>query len=399
MSSPTAPIIAATGITAPAYSALLSYFQSQYQNIFGNDSYLSADSQDGQLLAIFAAALSDSNSAALAAYASFSPATGTGAALSSNVKINGLARLVPTNSTANVTIVGTVGTTITNGVVGDAANLAWSLPASVVIPSAGTITVTATCQTPGAITAGAGTITHMLTPTLGWQSVTNPAAASPGQPVETDAALRVRQAASTMIPSLGIMDGIIGALEELSGVTAVKGYVNATGSTDANGVPAYSIALVVLGGTASQIASVIATKKPPGVPTAGTTTQSVTVPWSSSALSINYYVPAQISISVGISLHALTGYLTSIGAEVAAAVAAHINALGIGQSVLLTRLWVPANLAGPYASPASPIDPTTFELVSVTIAITGSSLGSSDIAIAFNQLATCLVSNITVSLV
>src|SRR5690348_1507892 len=143
----TAPTISSTGISAPSYADILSFLQSKYQGIYGADVYLGSDSQDGQFLAVIAQAINDANSAAIAIYNSFSPATAQGAALSSNVKINGLARNVASYSTVDLLITGQAGTTITNGVVTDAANNRWSLPASVVIPSGGQVTVTATCQT------------------------------------------------------------------------------------------------------------------------------------------------------------------------------------------------------------------------------------------------------------
>src|SRR5690606_25087178 len=108
---------------------------------------------------------------------------------------------------------------INGGIVEDIEGQQWNLPASVLIPLSGSITVTATCQEQGAIEAPAGTVTKIKTPTFGWQSVSNPSAAVPGQPVETDAALRVRQALSVAVPSQTIFEGIVGSVANLPGVT------------------------------------------------------------------------------------------------------------------------------------------------------------------------------------
>ena len=83
MTSPTAASITDTGITAPTFAEIYSYLVGQYQGIFGADIYITPDSQDGQFLAIIAAAINDSNAAAIAIYNSFSPATAQGQALSS----------------------------------------------------------------------------------------------------------------------------------------------------------------------------------------------------------------------------------------------------------------------------------------------------------------------------
>jgi hypothetical protein len=78
------PTLAATvtdaGISAPPYADILLSLQASYRSIFGSDIYIDADSQDGQWLAIIAAAVNDCNAATIAAYNSRSPATAQGAA-------------------------------------------------------------------------------------------------------------------------------------------------------------------------------------------------------------------------------------------------------------------------------------------------------------------------------
>jgi uncharacterized phage protein gp47/JayE len=96
------------------------------------------------------------------------------------VKINGITRKVATNSTADLLLTGTAGTTITNGSARDKNGIIWNFPASVSIGVDGTVLVTATCANSGAVAALAGTITTINTPTRGWTTVTNPAAATVG---------------------------------------------------------------------------------------------------------------------------------------------------------------------------------------------------------------------------
>lgn len=391
MTSPTAPTIDANGIHAPQFSDILAYLQTQYRSIYGADVYLGNDSQDGQFLGIVASAINDANAATVAAYNSFSPATAQGNGLSNNIKINGIARNVATASTVNVTITGVAGTTITNGMVADSNNNQWNLPASVVIPSGGSIIVTATCTALGAITAAIGTVTSIQTPTYGWQSVTNASAASVGAPVETDAALRVRQGQSVALPSSTILSGILGAVEKCAGVTQAVIYENDSASTDGNGLPAHSIAAVVQGGAALDIANAISNKKTPGAYTYGTTSQQV-VDSIGIAHTIRYFVPTAVPISVGITVHALTGYTSAIGVQIQQAVAAYINALPIGQSVFLTRLYVPAQLSGGSGSGA-------YEVTVLQISAKPAALGNADVTVAFNQNATCAVSDVVLTVV
>lgn len=386
-----AAVIDSSGISAPQYADIFASLQASFQSIFGSDSYIGPDSQDGQLLAIVAKAISDSNDTAIAVYNSFSPATAQGAALSSMVKINGIKRNVPSNSQVGVTVTGVVGTVITGGIVADSV-YQWALPTPLTIPIGGFINTTATCTTPGAIAALAGTVNKIITPTLGWQSVTNATAASAGAPVESDASLRARQGFSVALPSLTVLAGIVGVIEALTGVTQCVAYENDTNSTDANGLPPHSISMVVLGGAAAAIANAISSKKTPGAATYGTTS-AVVVDSVGVAHTINYYVPTPKTITVAVSLHPLTsGYTSAIGVSVVAAIVSYINALMIGDDVERARLYLPAQLYGS-------ADSLTYNITAIQIAISPGAVGTSDLTIAFNERATTTTGSVTLTLV
>lgn len=384
-----APTLSATGVATLTYADILASLKASAGIIFGTDVYLEADSQDGQLLAIFALAIYDCGQVTAAVYNAFSPATAVGGGLSSVVKINHIARLISTRSQVNVAIGGTVGTTITSGVVGDLDGNRWALPGSVTIPGAGTITVTATAEEFGALRAAIGSVTKILTPTAGWQTVLNAAAASPGQPVESDGALRARQEVSPAIYSVTPIAGLAAALNALSGVTYGVIYENDTGATDSNGVPAHAIAVVVKGGVAATIAATIYAKKAPGVGTYGSTTIAV-LDAASVSRNIKFSVPTEKAIKVEISLHALTNYNTAQTTAIKQAVANAINALAIGEAVIATRLYAPAQ-------DGLGVNKNTFKLYYVYIALaSGGAPGPADVVMAFTEKATCLLSDITV---
>lgn len=209
------------------------------------------------MVALVALAVHDANNTAIEIYNSFSPTTAKAAALSSNVKINGITRKVATNSTADLLLTGTAGTTITNGSARDKNGIIWNFPASVAIGVDGTVLVTATCANSGSVAAMAGTITTINTPTRGWVSVTNPAAATVGTPAETDAELRIRQSQSVALPSITPFEALDGAVSNVTGVTRHKLYENDTGSEDGNGLPPHSVAVIVDGGDVTDIAQAI----------------------------------------------------------------------------------------------------------------------------------------------
>jgi uncharacterized phage protein gp47/JayE len=380
------------GIHAPAYSDVLTYFLTQYQAIYGTDVYLGNDTQDYQFLAILATAVNDCNSACIAAYNNFSPATAQGAGLSSVVKINGLTRNTPSNSTIPVAIAGTVESSIYSGIITDSNNYQWSLPALVVIPGSGSITVTATCLTPGAITAAPQTF-EIANPQQGWQSAIAATAAIPGNAVELDGALRIRQGQSVAQPSETQIQGLQGALLAINSGGRLSIVENDTSGT-VGGVPANSIAVVIEGGNALTIAQTIQLYKDPGCGTFGTISQVVLDAFGNNQ-TIEYSAPTEVTITVAIVVLASTipggGYTTVIGGQIAAAVAAYISALPIGGDVYLNRLMLPANLNGGTGA-------STYDVGSIQISRTGTGgLAASNIVIAYNEAATCAVANITVT--
>lgn len=370
------------GITAPPYDDILQSLQASFKIIYGQDVYLGADTQDGQLLAIFAQAISDSNSAAIATYLAFSPATAQGAGLSSVVKINGIAREVASNSSVALLIGGTVGTVITNGVAGDANGNSWNLPASVTIPSGGAITVTATCAQPGSIQAVPASITVINTPVLGWATVFNVAAASPGAPIESDAQLRIRQGVSVGLPALTVLAATLAAVKAVPGVTEAVIYENDTNITDTDGLPPHSIAVVVSGGDAFAIATAISQKKTPGCYTYGTTSENI-IDGAGVTHLIRFFIPTNVSISVTVTIKGLVGYVAATGVAIKQAIADYINnTLGIGADVDIARLYLPAQL---YGGPGF----DQYELQSLLIAVTPGVPAALDIVIPFNAQATC----------
>jgi len=386
-----AATITPTGISAPTYSDIYLSLQESFKEIYGPDSYITPDSQDGQLLAIFAKAVSDCNDTAIKVYNDFSPVSAQGAGLSSLVRLSGITRLSPSNSQVDVDLVGVVGTVIVSGKVAGPDGNQWSLPASVTIPPAGHIIVTATCDTQGAIGAQVGSITQIVTPTLGWQSVSNPTIASAGAPVETDAALRLRQQQSVAQPSSTVLFGILGAVKAVTGVTEAVIYENDTNSTDANGLPPHSIAVVALGGDATAIATAIMLRKTPGAFTYGTVTISV-LDDAGVTHEISFFVPSTVAIRGTIQIKALTGYSGTTGIAIKQAVADYINALPIGNDVVVARLYLPAQLNGGAGS-------EQFDLQSLLISVVPDPPAGLDIVVPFNATATCDVADLTLTVV
>ncbi|WP_421048490.1 baseplate J/gp47 family protein [Klebsiella pneumoniae] len=380
--------VTAEGISAPDYQTVLDTITGYFQQIYGSDAYLEPDSKDGQLVALVALAIHDANNTAISVYRSFSPATALGDALTSNVKINGITRRAATNSTVDLLLTGTVGTTITNGSVRDTNGVIWNLPATVVIGTDGTVIATATCSSTGSVAAVAGSVNGINTPTRGWASVTNQLAATVGVAAETDAELRVRQSQSVALASLTLFDAVDGAIANVEGVTRHKLFENDTETTDANGLPAHSISAILEGGDATEIANTIRSTKGQGVSTYGTTAVIVTDKYGN-PYTIRFSRPVDVPIYVSITIQALTGYSSEVGDEMKAAVAAYINSLAIGDSVLLSRVYSPANLGVVSGGNAR-----YYDIMELLIGRTAEGVAAANVVLAYDESASCSVDNI-----
>lgn len=387
------PVFSVTenGIQAPSYAEILEYFQSQARNIFGQDVNIDADTQDGQLIAIFALALSDVNAQAIATYNQFNPNTAVGVGLDSAVKTNGITRHTATNSTVDLVLIGQAGTVITNGVATDDNENRWLLPEQVVIPVSGEITVTATAEEVGAIEASPNTITQIGTPTLGWQSVNNPTQATVGVAVETDAELRQRQSRSTELPSVSLWEGIIGSLLNLPGVIRVSGVKNDEDDPSPEGVPGHTIAMIVDGGEVDEIGETIFLKKGEGVGTYGSV-QTTYIDTYGFPNVIKFSRTTIVNAYVTLTITPSTTYISSVADEIKQRIADYINGLSIGESVNIARV-----LSSAVKDCTTGVD-DRFDVTAITMGEASGSQTAASIPIEWNEAAYCDVDNITVTL-
>lgn len=383
--------VTAEGISAPDYQTVLDTITGYFQQIYGSDAYLDPDSKDGQMVALVALAIHDANNTAISVYRSFSPSTALADALTSNVKINGITRRAATNSTVDELIEGEAGTLITNGSVKDANGIIWNLPAQVAIGIDGTVIATATCSVAGAVAAPAGSVNKINTPTRGWVSATNPQAATVGVAAETDAELRVRQSQSVALASLTPFDAVDGAIANVEGVTRHKLFENDTEVTDVNGLPAHSISAVVEGGDATVIANTIRSVKGQGVSTFGMTAVVITDRYGN-PYTIRFSRPVDVPVFVSITLRALTGYTSDVGDEMKAAVASYINSLAIGDSVLLSRVYSPANLGVVSGGNAR-----YYDIIELLIGRSADSVAAANLTVLYDEAVSCSVENIEIT--
>jgi uncharacterized phage protein gp47/JayE len=453
------PSLGPAGLTVPQYNDILADLIAQYQTAYGQNAYLGVDTADYQWISAVSAKCADTMSCCQLAYNGRSPGTAIGAALDNIAKVNGIARKAPIASTAVVTLVGTPNAVINNGVIQDANSYLWNLPAQVTIASGGTISVTATCQTLGAIPANANTITVIATPTSGWTSVTNPAPAVNGEPVELDSQFRARQALSVALPSLTMRATVTAAIAATAGVTRynilenyfgftasfgtcntsgtaltiVSGYpldatdvgqaieIGATSYTIAtvtsgtagtlttsagtqtgasfyigDGInlgPQHSLTCVVEGGTNAAVAQTIYGARGIGCYTNGTTSVTVTDPYTAVTMPIRFSLPSYVQPYVSLSIHSLANYTTSTTTAIQTAIVNYLNSLQIGETIVLSELYGAALTVRP--NPDAPM----FSIRALTLGTTASPTGTSDLAMTYNQVSQGVSANVVITLV
>lgn len=380
------------GLVIPSYADILADLIARYQAVYPQVVYIGTDTAKYQELSIFALKTSDTMQAIQLAYNARSPLTAVGADLDSIVKP--IARKPATYSTAPETVTGSPGTTITGGTVTDQQGNVWALPSTVIIPGGGSVTVPITCQTLGAVQAAANTIqTISGGATAGWTGATNPSAATPGLPTETDSQLRARYVLSVALPSNTRLEGTIAGIAATAGVTRYNVHENFTGATDADGTPGHSVSAVVEGGTDAAIAQAIYDNRGIGADTNGTTSVAITDPSSGNITTISFSRPTYVDIWVTMTVHGLTGYTTQVLTDIAAALVLYLNSLQIGETLTYSSLYSVAQSVMP-----SLLNPQ-FSVRSLATGTAPTPVGTTDITVAYDEVVRSDLTKISVTAV
>ena len=169
-----------------------------------------------------------------------------------------------------------------------------------------------------------------------------------GTNVETDAEFRLRQVQELRAQGASTVAAIRAKVENISGVTGVYVFENTGDVTDGDGLPPHSFEVVVSGGADADIAKAIATYKPVGIATYGSTTTATTdangfavnIKWSRASL-LNAWIIVNLTADVA-------KYPVNGNDLVKAAIVALQPTLGIGvelRSSALVPTYVPSMLA------------------------------------------------------
>ena len=336
------------------------------------------------------------------AYNSKDPSKATGDDLDSVASITGTLRGKGTFSNAGVNLVGTNGKIVLAGSLIESTDdgSEWAIDSDTTI--AGVTAATVTAVERGATQASIGAISKIVNPQSGWQSVTNPAVATPGTNPDTDSELRIERDNGVGLPGQNQIDSTFAAIANLDGVRRVKIYENDdTSPVDTNGLPIHSTAIIVDGGDNDEIASAVYNKRNPGpiqVELSNPVIVSVTSSVTGNIKDIKFNTPDQVDITIVYSITddgTLPGNISQLikdatlsyvdGDLLDASCGFNQTGFNIGEDVQSSRFYTPANnVIGQYGDSY---------VTSITVN------GGSVAAIGFEELSRFTDANITVNVV
>ena len=382
------------------------YFQEERQLYIGIDAKwnLGPSTPDGLKIASDSEIFGNIDEQLQLAYNSKDPNKSEGLELDIVCALTDTFREDGTNSVINLTLSGTAGTPIPQGsqvkntITGDI----WQTTAPLALPG----TVDASAVEVGAINASIGQITTIVDSISGWTGVTNVGTASlVGRGEQNDTSLRLERNASVGKPGNNQTDSLIGILFSVENVTNVRVWENFTSGVDANGIPAHNLAIYVLGGTNSEIAEAIYTKKNPGVglwddpanATVQVVVESQEYSWNTKLITFNR--PTIIPILVVVTITddgSLPGTIAqdvkdsivayAVGGELAEECGFNNSGFDINEDVVYSRMYTPVNqVIGQYGN----------SYITV-LTING---GTANIFIDFNEISQFTDPNITVNIV
>ncbi len=283
-------IIDASGLQVKTAAEITASLVSGMQGIYGADINVDQNSPDGQFIGIMTQMAVDIRELAVSVNSNFDPDTALGTILDQRVTYNHITRHGGTYTVQPIDIVTNATVDLqgldadfdnpnaTGYTVQDGSGNQFILAVSTTL-TAGTNTLNFRAKTIGQVSVPINTITTPVTIVLGVTSVNNSSApVSVGATEETDAQLRTRRQQSVALATTGYLNGLLGTVLNLDGVTEAVLYENDTGVTDANGIPDHCIWLIVAGGSSADIANALYEKKSYGANMRGAITVDIPTP-------------------------------------------------------------------------------------------------------------------------
>lgn len=346
----------------------------------------------GQLWGIVASKLSELWLVGQALSTANDPEQATGYALDGLLTLTGVKRLGATSSTVPIQFSSSAPVFVPAGtVIVPSADdtYRWVTLEDTNIPAGDTL-ITAAAEQTGPLTAVPGLLDTLLVPIPNVTAVENLSAASPGRNIETDMEARVRRTQSLAASGNATVDAIRANLIALEGMESVTVIENSTMFTDVLGNPPKSFQAIVYDGvvpalTDDEIAQVIWDSKPAGIEAYGSSSGTAEDALGTSrtvAFSRPTGVPIYFVVEVQRDPTTYPGSQAVKDAIVAAGRAGRL----VGDDVVALKVK---------AAPLSVLG--VYDVTGFTLGTAPAPVGTANVTITFNELATFDTANITVT--
>lgn len=297
------PGMTSAGWVAKELDAIKAEIGAGYQAIHGENFDLDADSPNGEMIAVDSGAAGEVWDAAGEVTTLLNPSNALGVVLSFLVQLNGLKRKDGFKTTGALAVFTDPFSSIPAGtiVATDPGGDQFQFLGEVNTGGTGISVVTIEALEEGPIPALMDTVTVIVTPQTGLNTVNNTMDLDVGQFEETDAVLRRRREESTEKGATGNLEATAANIRALDGVLAAKIINNTTAAPDGLGTAANSYQCVVDGGNGVEIAQAIWDKGTLGIATSGTSFDDATDS-EGETQTINYSRPVEVDIHVEVDI-------------------------------------------------------------------------------------------------
>ena len=404
MSSSSVPTLTftQTGVVLPTEADILAGVQTDIDAAFGGGTNPALETPQGQLASTLAAVTANKNSEIAYYVNQVDPQYASGRFQDAIGRIYFLTRKPATATAVQCTLTGSIGAVIPAGTLAkDTSGNTYASTGDITIGSAGTGSGEFQNIATGPIPCAAGTLTQVYQAVAGWDTITNAAAGTLGQDVESRSDFEYRRKNSVALNGKGTPSSIYAAVFDVDGVLDVYVKDNSTNSAVSTGSTSYSIAansiyVAAVGGTDAAVAKAIWTKKDAGCSYNGNTTVTVTdesgYSYPYPTYTVKFQRPSSLAIKFAVQIVNSTALPSNIVDLVKAAIVARFNGTDgttrerIGALILSSRYY------GAVSSVASNVS-----IISILIGTTTATLNQVQVGI--DQAPTISVSDIAVTLV
>lgn len=261
----------------------------------------------GQLIDSQTAAIVQKDSEILYLSSQFNPLTAEGIYQDALAQIYFITRQPAIASTALCTCTGRQGTTIRQGSIIESVTdrTQWRCLQDGTIPQEGTIDLRFECTQTGPIAAAAQTLSHIVTVTAGWDTVTNSEPAVAGRDEENQGAFEARRYQSVALNSRSAVASVYGRVGQVEGVLSLYVTDNRKDiAVEIDGVTLkpHSIFVSVTGGEDYDIAKAIYDSCSAGCDFNGNTTVTVVDDVTAAENEVTFDRPENIQVGVQVTL-------------------------------------------------------------------------------------------------